>query len=165
MAGKATILAGGTGTGKTSFMKERLDNINPGSLFLYDVNQEYRDYYKKPLIKFDQFAEQSSKIRNGVIVYEEATIFLSNRGSNDYIREVLVKKRHQNNTIFFIFHSMRAVPRWVYDLCNYVVLFKTNDSESVIENRFENELLTETFRRVQKNSINNSHYHEVFSIY
>jgi hypothetical protein len=165
MSGKCFIIAGGTGTGKTTFLMERLENINKNALHLYDVNNEYTSFYGKEFTDFETFAKTGTKLKNAVQVYEEATIFLSNRGSNDNIRDILVRKRHTNCTIFFVFHSMRTVPKWVYDLSNYVVLFKTNDSEGTIDKKFENELFTECFLRVQQKSKVDSHYFEIFSIY
>ena len=163
MSGKSIIVVGGTGTGKSTFIKDRLKKVHKNSIHLYDVNKEYVDFYNKPFTSFEKFAKTSQKISDGVLVYEEATIFLSNKGANDAVRDVLVRKRHTNNTIFFIFHSLRTVPRWIFDLSNFVVVFKTNDSEGFIDSRFENELLTACFKEVNTNP--DKHYHKVFSIY
>ncbi len=165
MSGKSIIFAGGTGTGKTTLIKQRLDNINKDALHLYDVNGEYKKYYTKPFTDFETFSKQARKLRNALVVYEEATIFLSNKGSNEDIRDVLVRKRHTNCTIFFVFHSLRTIPRWVFDLSNFVVLFHTNDSEKSVNSRFDNDLFTECFMRVQAGAKKNPHHHEIFSIY
>lgn len=163
MSGKAFIVVGGTGRGKSTFVKKCLDKVNKDAILLYDVNNEYSVYYPHPFLPIEQFTEKSTTVRSAVIVYEEATIFFSNRSSNDSLREILVRKRHTNNTIFLVFHSLRNVPRYVYDLCNYVVLHKTNDSKSLVESKFDDERLTKVFDRVLKNT--DPHYAELFSIY
>jgi ABC-type Mn2+/Zn2+ transport system ATPase subunit len=165
MSGKSIIFAGGTGTGKTTMIKERLAKVHKESIHLYDVNSEYKKFYTKPFTDFETFANQSRKLKNALIVYEEATIFLDNKGSNTAVRDVLVRKRHTNCTIFFVFHSLRTIPRWVFDLSNFVVLFKTNDSEKSVNARFDNDLFTDCFLRVQSGARTNPHHHEIFSIY
>jgi adenylate kinase family enzyme len=160
---KAFIIVGGTGAGKTTFVKKSLDKVDKRSIMLYDINAEYKDYFEKPLLNIEDFAEKASHIENAVIVFEEATIFFSNRSSNDYVREILVRKRHTKNVIFLVFHSLRTIPRYIYDLCNYVVLFKTNDSRTLIDNKFTDDRLTQVFERVKKSK--NPHYCEIFSIY
>lgn len=160
---KAILVVGATGTGKTTYNKKCLGKVSPKSIHLYDVNNEYKDYYKKPFIPFTDFMNQAKNIENGVIVFEEATIFLNNRLCNQDLIDILVRKRHTNNTVFMVFHSLRNVPRYVYDLSNIVVLHKTNDSEKSVHSKFEDERLTEVFKQV--NSHNDKHYNEIFAIY
>jgi len=162
---KAFLIVGGTGTGKSTFVKKHLDTIDKKAIFLYDVNAEYKPYFPFPLIELEDFADKATKIENGVIVFEEATIFFSNRSSSDALRKLLVRKRHTNVVVFLIFHSLRTIPRYVYDLCNFVVLFRTNDSRQLIETKFDDERLTDVFDRVQRLSKKQPHYHELFSIY
>jgi DNA helicase HerA-like ATPase len=150
MGGKAFIIVGGTGMGKTTFTKKCLEKVNPKARLVYDVNNEYRELINYPLMKFDEFCNLTTRTKNAFIVYEEATIFLNNRSSNSLLIDILVRKRHTNNTIFLVFHSLRSVPRYIFDLCNYCVLHKTNDNENLVENRFENETLTKSFLAIRK---------------
>lgn len=164
MSGKAFIIVGGTGSGKTTFVKACLNKVNKNAIYLSDVNNEYTDYYKEPFEEnIEKFAEKSTKLSNAVIVFEEATIFFSNRSSSDSLRTLLVRKRHTNNTIFLVFHSLRTIPRYVYDLSNYVILFKTNDSKSLVFDKFKDERLLTTFLSVQNSK--DLHYSEMFDIY
>lgn len=165
MSGKSILFVGGTGTGKSTLVKERLKNVHKGCLHIYDINNEYGKFIDVPLPSFVKFSTQATKLNDAIIVYEEATIFLSNKGSDAQVREILVRKRHTNNTIFFIFHSLRSVPKWVFDLSNYVVLLKTNDSIDIVEKRFDHEVLTNAFIEVKKESEKNKHFHKVISIY
>ena len=165
MSGKAFLVVGGTGTGKSTFTEGCLKQVNKSAILLYDVNNEnrYKPYVTGPLPTIETFVEKTTTVQNAFIVYEEATIFFSNRSSNDSLREILVRKRHTNNTVFLLFHSLRTIPRYVYDLCNYVILFKTNDSRGLVESKFNDERLTACFLRVQQNK--DTHYVENFSIY
>lgn len=147
MTGTAILVVGGTGSGKTTFIKKCIERVPPASRFIYDVNNEYGlvDY---DLPSFDDFAELTSRVKNGFLVYEEATIFLSNRGTNNHLREILVRKRHTKNTILLVFHSLRSVPRYIFDLCNSVVLFQTNDSADLVQSKFGNDKFTTLFTRL-----------------
>lgn len=165
MSGKSIIFVGGTGTGKSTLIKERLKPVHKGCLHIYDINNEYTAFYDKPLPSFKRFSTQATKLTDAIIVYEEATIFLSNKGSDSQVREILVRKRHTNNTVFFVFHSLRTIPKWVFDLSNYLVLLKTNDSRDTVEKKFDHEVLTNAFLEVEKMSLKNRHYHKVISIY
>lgn len=168
MSGKAFIVCGGTGTGKTTFMKKCLDKVSKSALMVYDVNAEYKQYYQwpntsEPLPDVTDFLDVAKRVSDGVLVFEESTIFFSNRSSDETLKRILVRKRHTNITVFLLFHSLRTIPRYVYDLCNRVVLFKTNDSENLVWEKFKDKELVATF-----NLINNSsdpHASKIFDIY
>ena len=151
MKGAAYIVCGATGMGKSSFVKKIVSSVHEGARLIHDVNAEYTDLYKgKFHDDFEDFARLTTTVKKSLIVYEEATAFISNRGGNKHLRKVLVAKRHDCNLIFLVFHSLRSIPRDLYDLCNYVVLFKTSDDIKLVEGRFENPKLTQAFLQLQK---------------
>jgi Helicase HerA, central domain len=159
---KAFILVGGTGCGKTYFTKQLIKKVNKNALHIFDVNNEYRDYYDKPFNPdIDIFLEEAYKKMNAVILIEDATAFLSNKGRSDKLQKILVGKRHTNNTIILLFHSMRAIPKYIADVCTHIVIFKTNDPLAIVKKAFENDELTEAWQRVQ-NACKN---HKFFSSY
>ena len=96
----------------------------------------------------ETFLAKAKKLENSVQVYEEATIFFGTRTSNKEVREILVRKRHTGNTILLVFHSLRSVPVNIYEICNYITVFKTNDAENRIEQKFDDERLMDVFRMV-----------------
>lgn len=149
MSGKCGLIVGARGTGKTTISKKMLSKINPGARLVCDVNAEYGDLYPRPFIDFDEFTELMSRARNAYIVIEESTIFLSTRGSNFDIRSALVKARHRNNTVVFVFHSLRSIPQYVFILCDFVVLLKTNDTAQDVADRFGKPDLTDAFEALQ----------------
>ena len=152
---RAYLIIGGTGTGKTTFIQQQiLSRIpNKNCIFIYDVQNEYSHFYNEPFDDFENFIERAAlRIRNAVIVLEEATIFANNRTSNYFLRKLLVDKRHTNNFIILAYHSLREIPRYVYDLSNYITLFKTNDSPNLIRSKFEDQRILDMMSDVKGNS-------------
>ncbi len=157
MDGKVILVIGQRGTGKTTKVKSLIKNVNPDALLLHDVGGQYKDIYKKPLLKFDEFTTLCTKIEKGVCVFEEATIFITHSRNQD-VTDFLVTSRYRENTIIFVFHSLRTVPRFIYDLSNFIILFKTKDKESFVIERYEDEGLTAIFKQV------NSHPDQYFNL-
>lgn len=146
--GKAYIVVGARGMGKSTWVKHAVSLVHPDNLLVYDVNREYTQYYNAPFIKFPAFCQKAAETKDKLIVFEEATIFLSNRGSNVQLIEILVESRHTRNIVLLVFHSFRSIPKYLLDLCNFVVIYKTNDPLSIIEN-FENPDLTKGFADIR----------------
>lgn len=160
---KAHIIVGATDTGKTYFTKQLLNKVpNKKALFIYDVENEYQSYFPYPLIDFETFIEKATYLKNSVQVYEEATIFFGNRSSNEFLKSIMVRKKHDKNHIILIFHSMRSVPRYIYELANYITIFKTNDSPDMTARELKDERLIEIMDRVKNHK--DSHYHETLKI-
>jgi DNA helicase HerA-like ATPase len=173
---KAFIVVATTGRGKTTFVKDLLRVFkNKGSkLIIYDPNREYfgefhnntqfldEDIFLKQIT--ERYPNGLHKITNTTIVFEEATIFFPNTKKSKGIRDLLVSKRHTKNNIIFVFHSLRTVPVEIIELVNFIVLFKTDDREDIINNRFKfNPEILSLFNSVQKESENNFHYYEILS--
>jgi GTPase SAR1 family protein len=161
---KAIIIVGATETGKTTFIKSMLKKVpDKQAFFIYDVNNEYSEFFPYPLIDTEEFLEKARYIKKGVFVFEEATIYLSNRSSDENLRSILVRKRHDLNTIFLVFHSMRSVPRYIYELSNYIIIFKTNDSPDMTARELKDDRLEVIMNRVKESK--DLHYHESLKIY
>lgn len=126
------ILIGGQDRGKSRKVKELLKQ-SPNKLFAFDVNGEYNG--TKYAGTMEQFIEVVKNVENKKIVFEEATIFFSNRGREEDLISMLVK--HNGNIQIFCFHSLRSVPTYILDLCHYIVLFKTKDNPSIVKKLFK----------------------------
>ncbi len=149
MSGKAILVVGARGTGKTTTNKSMVSKVHPTRRLVLDVNGEYTDLYPFDFIGFETFSKKMTKVRGMFIVIEEATIFLDNRGKNGNVQDTLVMARHRDNTIVMSFHSFRTIPKYIYALCNMVILHKTGDTAEYIEDTFENPKLTEAFLEIQ----------------
>lgn len=153
------IIIGRPRSGKSTFVKLLLSKFKAKKI-VYDVNNEYKAFYKGEFIPFDEFCELVVNENNAMIVFEEATAFFSNRGTNKQVNKMLVRRRHQNNYIVFCFHSWRQVPRFVLDLVNYVTIFKTNDPENKVSEKTDDDRILDAFNKVQ----NSSNEHEKITI-
>lgn len=160
--GLSIIVVGKRGAGKSNFLKGKISKAHKNSLCIFDKQGEYKDYYQKHTPSFRDFISIAKKLSDSVQVWEEMTVFLSIRSSYEEIKEICVDARHKNNMIFWVFHSLRTIPRDIFDLSDIIVLFKTNDSPSLIKNKFESEPLNNAFERVNQNK--DPHYFEVVKI-
>lgn len=129
------IVIGARGTGKTTLLKQRVEKFS-GYKHIYDLQ---RVYYNddRPLPTIEDFTLKASKLKDSLIVYEESTIFFPNRGNNKELRQNLVQARYNRNIIFLVYHSICAVPYYVYDLADCVILFRTQDEENRVTHKYE----------------------------
>lgn len=129
---RGIIVCGGTGSGKTSFIKSMLKEAK-GHKLIYDVNNEYKNGL---MMEMDKFLSIAKSVRDHFIVFEEATIFFSNKGDNKDIAHLLVTKRHRNNKIVFVFHNLQAIPKNILAICDLMVLFNTSDNVMIVEKNY-----------------------------
>jgi type IV secretory pathway TrbF-like protein len=62
-----------------------------------------------------------------------------------------------------VFHSLRSIPRYIYELSNYITIFKTNDTPYLSAKELKDERIEEIMERV-KNS-KNIHINVTLKIY
>lgn len=164
---KVIINVGRPKTGKTTRAKKILQSFvadfRKNDLIVYDVNNEYRDFYNESFLPYDEFIKKLVGVKNKILLFEEATIFFSSRSEEKIIKELMVRKRHDNNIIILNFHSIRSIPRYIFDLADYIILFKTNDTLKVVKDKFDNENFIKTFEQVQNSS--NPFFSKIFDIY
>lgn len=150
MSGKAFMFIGMRGMGKSHAVKELIKPVNPDSLLVFDPNAEYTGLYSHPpIIEFKKFSALVPKVKKAVIVVEEATVFLSNRGYDIDFQDTIVRARHTDNTVILVFHSFQDVPKYLFRLVNYVILLKTNDTVDYVDTTFRNKLLTDAFTKIK----------------
>lgn len=156
---KAIILVGATGCGKTFYTKKLLAKAHKKSLYIFDTNNEYKNLYPfdfNPDI--DVFLDRAYRLKNAIILIEDATAFLSNRGRSDLLTKIMVAKRHTGNTIILLFHSMRAIPKYIIDISTHIVIFKTNDDPKFVASEFKNDKLFNAWKSVQDKASKNPFY-------
>lgn len=136
------VVIGMMGTGKTTVIKRY---ISGKRVLAYDVNNEYRDLHDDnrkqrsrvtPLdIHYSEFVKMCRSRRNTVCIFEDATGFIEGKLDAEF-RQFLIEKRHTGNVSIMVFHSISAVPPKILQLCDIVILFKTNDEEYQVEKKY-----------------------------
>jgi hypothetical protein len=164
MIGFAGLNVGKTKTGKTTFTKGLiLDAIDNRPVFVYDVNNEYKAFYNDEFVKKEEFMLKVKNVKNSFIVFEEATIFFNNKACDEILQEMLVRKRHTKNIIYMNFHSFRAVPNYVFDLVDYITIFKTNDSPKRVAEKYKDDRFLKAVESVRESD--NPYCRIVFDMY
>ena len=151
MSGIVSICVGKRKTGKTTFSKKMLD-LRPKNYpcIIYDVNNEYKDYYNEPFIDFLPFMDKIVNLKGHYILIEEATIFFNPRARVEEMINLLVRARHTKNIIQLNFHSWASVPGNIKDLVDYIHIFKTNDNEEKVKAKVDRSEIIETWKTVCK---------------
>ena len=164
--GLCFVIVGGTGSGKSYFIKNTLlPSMNKFPLYIFDINKEYikfKNRYK--FVGHSDFIEKVKNLQNCIIVFEEATAFFSNKGMGLETIELMVRKRHQNNNVIFVFHSLRSIPVQIFDFVNYLTLLDTNDREDIVKNKYKNNPeIWEAFKSLQ--SVNQRFKKKIIKLY
>jgi len=87
--------------------------------------------------------------RGYTIVFDESTIYLKG-GIPAAVRDLVISRFHDLNNLVFVFHKLKTIPPDLMDFSNYVILFKTFDTEINVKTRFDDELLTYAFLMQKK---------------
>lgn len=152
---RCIAIVGGTHRGKSTFIKNR---IKGKPHLVNDIKGEYKGFKRfwpsKPREEFCEIV--SEKVKNTIVVMEEASFYLSNRHYSTLAEQILVNKWESKNHFFLVYHSIRKIPLFVYDYLDGMVLFKTNDQLYHIK-KHPDEVL-EAFELVNKMSKRNKHY-------
>lgn len=147
--GLAHITVGRRKTGKTTLSKKMLKNCSL-PIVVYDINKEYSDFYNKPFQDFEPFLTEIVNLKGHYILIEEATIFFNTVSNFQEMKNLLVRARHTRNIIQLNFHSFKSVPKGIYNLLDYITIFKTNDTFKDVKERFDNPKVLKAFEQVNK---------------
>jgi hypothetical protein len=145
--GNIHVICGNTGTRKTTLIKKFISKLNQNEILIYDINKEYG---REVLPPFYEFLQAIKHARNKIIIIEDATIFLKKRGYEAEIEEALVLRRHQNNYIILVFHSLKKIPTYIFELMNILTLFHTEDKQKDIES-LDNSKILNLYSEVKEN--------------
>ncbi len=139
------IVCGMTGMGKTTFVSEQINKVGLDPL-IFDVNGEYAPLFGDKFCfhgNIKAFLALAEKAESRTIVFNEATMFFKQQGVTDAAMSILVRKRHMGkpygSCLLWEFHSIRKVPLDIMDLSNYFTIFKTNDTEDKVRQKFGDE--------------------------
>jgi len=138
------VIIASTGQGKSTFVRKLCGNA---PMFVFDVNDEYNELSldaNKSSSRYlggdvQEFTDMCRNKHNGTFcVFEEATGFFSGKMEKD-MRSLVIGKRHPveygGRNLVFLFHSINSVPPFLFELANYIVLFKTGDNELTVKKK------------------------------
>jgi hypothetical protein len=77
--------------------------------------------------------------------------------------DILVRSRHTGNIIQLNFHSFGSVPKNIYSLLSYVTVFKTNDNEKSVNDRFDHPGVLQAYRDAQASK--DEHFYRTIKLY
>lgn len=152
--------------GKTTLTAHLIKKFARPNTYIYDVNNEYtrkfgcnNDY--KGNYSPDDFLSNISNVKNSLVVFEEATTYLSTKGREKILLDFIYRSRHTNNVVILVFHSLADFPRYIYSGTDFIGLFKTNDLRGSLDNKFrKNAYFISIYDRVRVNP--SQHYFEFF---
>lgn len=133
--GNVYIICGFPEAGKSYFARSLLLKLKPQNVIVFDVNNEWGPkgkYYlgagsRACYPDLDTFLPIVKKSTKKVILIEDATAHLSNRGYSEELAKMIVARRHSFNTYILLYHSIRAIPLYIRDVTTTVFLKKTAD--------------------------------------
>lgn len=144
------IVIGAPGMGKSPFVRSLIENRR---CLVFDVANEYGSRVKyagqtpvnlstdnrQPRSRYVQmnlkgFLDLCTTKRDTVCVFEEATGFMQGMLQLE-VTQLMIGRLHTGNTFVFVFHSINSVPPRILEMSNYVVLFRTNDIDRVVERK------------------------------
>lgn len=134
--GNVYIVCGFPEAGKSYFARSLLLKLKPQNVIVFDVNNEWGPSGKYYLGKgslacypdLDKFLPIVKKATKKVILIEDATAHLSNRGYSDTLAKLIVGRRHSFNTYILLYHSIRSIPLYIKDVTTTIFLKKTADN-------------------------------------
>lgn len=160
--GNVCLIVGRQNSGKSYVLKNMLDSLkNYDDVIIYDVQNEYSEYYSEPFLDFNEFLKKVENEENKIIIFEEASIFFKHRSSDKIITKMLVNVFHKHNFIFLCFHSIRKIPKYILELSNEIILFKTNDNDDFIQKIFSDEQYK---NYLEVNNSEKKYYNKQFSL-
>jgi len=147
LKGKAIIIVGGTGQGKSTLIRNILKKGNPNCIINdiqrtdYPFLPEHKAGEPQPRERClnaapEYFKKLAANRKKSIIVFEEATGYLMG-GTCETMRKILTDKRHYENCIIYVFHSVSTIPPTLLDLVNYMYIFKTADAPSRVKRKYE----------------------------
>jgi hypothetical protein len=182
---KLTIVLGYTGTGKSTFVKEKIvqSKLKSGSRVLvitpHDIDQAWDDVpfidlHNKELKSFKGIRRNiadstvlediNQNYRNGLIVFDDCRSYITANTLND-LHTLLISRKQRGLDICVVAHGFTEIPPKFYTFCSEFVLFQTRDSIKRIRNYLSKPELVENIQElVNFNAREDIHYKTIFKV-
>lgn len=160
-----TIIAGGKGTGKTTFTK-RMMKSQKKPIIIIDTfdHPSYKDIRSISINDLKKWDKQDCRIfdappfeiiravrkytANAFIVLEDARKYIRASVPVD-IENFMIDSKQRNFDILVMYHSLGQVPKFMRDMFDNIVLMKTKDNESMINRYVCRDELISKFRKLK----------------
>lgn len=162
-----TVIAGRRGTGKTT-LQQKILSVNPKKTLVVDTfdHPSWSDFpvisidklkywksgnyrvilsdYNKDLITISDYCNNCN------VVYEDAKKYFTSSLPQSVITAVIDSKQ-KNTDIYIMYHSLSQIPKFLREMYDNLILFKTKDGSDVY-NRFSNaQEIQDVHQRVMNN--------------
>lgn len=162
------LIVGRRGAGKTVQAKKIIKGAK--NQYILDLYNEYEGQVIKNVenppnegikrvregaVNNEKFFTGLSKLKNNVIVLEDATIIFNSTIHSEDLKRLIIASRHRRNAIIFLFHSLNRVPLFLYEQANKLILFKTKESARTFR-KFEDVELENMYYAIRKEKSNHA---------
>jgi len=157
---KCDAIVGAVGTGKTTFLREsvvmpmaqkfhRVLIVTPDAKEWSDIDilTSYEDIatftgIKRMIYKFGRLEKIREYYANGVLIFDDARLYI-NAQSDDFMRWLQIRRRHQGIDLFSVFHSLAQIPPIYFTFISNIVLFHSLGNIKKRTNEIDDYILEE----------------------
>jgi GTPase SAR1 family protein len=176
---KMVVILGANGTGKTTLLKNILNNSGEKSLVIAPDVIGWEEYPEVELNTPDDFLgtgirchifDDSKKngtlskleyFKKGNIVFDDCRAYLTDK-TDPRIRIQIIRRRQRMTDIFAVGHGFNEVPPVFFTYISEIILFRTTDNIIRRKNCLKDfDLMVEAQRRVNLKAKTNPHYFEI----
>ena len=133
--GLSFVVIGHPGSGKTPIIQELIAFAYHMQKIIYDKRGEYNAKKDVIFYKLHNLLKIIADIFGKIIIVEEATGVIRSYSDED-IQEMLINVKHNNNIVFYTFHSIQDCPSYLINKVDYVVLLKTGEDPAKIKRNY-----------------------------
>ena len=169
-------VVGGSGQGKSYFIKNHLLPSfakQSKNIYIWDKNGEYNpeQSYKLNINKWQKFERNRDALirnicdlQNSLILIDEAATVFNKRSFSQDFEEKMIGARHDNVIILVVYHSLSAIPEYMVQYLDRIVLFKTHETATKFKNKFDRLEINEAFDELQKNVENKQGIYKIIDL-
>ena len=153
-----TIIVGRRKSGKTDYSKLLLQSLDTSKILIVDTfdnppwrnwkthNHPERENVSIPIMAIEQlpywkngsyrmfsndlspiFSAIDKNLMNSAILFEDATKYIGSKLEKP-VRNSVIDSKQKNIDLFFVFHSLSAVPPELVRISDFITIFKTNEA-------------------------------------
>ena len=174
-AAKLVLVIGTNGTGKTTILKNIIQNSLERSLIITPDCVEWLEYEENKLkTKADYFFEginrhiyledslkKIDKYTRGTLIFDDCRSYLKASTAQE-VRNLIIRRRQRQIDIFAVGHGFTEIPPVFFTFATDIILFRTTDN--IIRRKDclkDYEAVLQLQQRINKKSVEDPHYYEI----